>query len=107
MLSQAVNSLGGLGQVGLGPLLPAVAAAGARLLGRAGCFQQQQQQRSVAWSVEREPAKYKSVDEIIKDHVIVEALQKTREAAKDPARVRAILAAAKDRSFLTNHKPGG
>lgn len=46
------------------------------------------------------------MDDIIQDHVIVESLEKTREAAKDPARIREILAAAKDRSFLTNHKPG-
>lgn len=54
----------------------------------------------------REPATYKSVDDIIQDRVIVENLEKTKEAAKDPARIRDILAAAKDRSFLTNHKPG-
>ena len=50
---------------------------------------------------------YKKVEDIIQDSVIVESLEKTREAAKDPARVRDILAAAKERSFLTNHKPGG
>lgn len=101
MLSQAASSLAGLAPAGLGPLLPAVAAAGTRLLGLAS-----QQQRGVAWSVEREPAKYKAVEDIIQDHLIVEALEKTREAAKDPARVRDILASAKERSFLTNHKPG-
>lgn len=53
------------------------------------------------------PQKYKSVDDIIQDSVIVESLEKTREAAKDPARIRDILAAAKERSFLTNHTPGG
>lgn len=53
------------------------------------------------------PQTYKSVDDIIQDHVIVENLEKTREAAKDPARIRDILAAAKERSFLTDHKPGG
>ena len=52
------------------------------------------------------PQKYKSVDDIIQDRVIVESLEKTREAAKDPARIRDILAAAKERSFLTDHKPG-
>lgn len=52
------------------------------------------------------PQKYKSVDDIIQDRVIVESLEKTLEAAKDPARIHDILAAAKERSFLTDHKPG-
>lgn len=104
MLSQAASSLGGLASGGLGPLLPAVAAVGARLLGRSGLLQQQ---RGLQWSVEKEPQSYKAVDDIIQDHVIVAALEKTQQAAKDPARVRDILTAAKERSFLTNHKPGG
>ncbi|EFN57653.1 hypothetical protein CHLNCDRAFT_30311 [Chlorella variabilis] len=103
MLSQAASSLGGLASGGLGPLLPAVAAVGARLLGRSGLLQQQ---RGLQWSVEKEPQSYKAVDDIIQDHVIVAALEKTQQAAKDPARVRDILTAAKERSFLTNHKPG-
>ena len=102
MLSQMATSLGGLASGGLHPLLPAVAAAGARLVGRGGLLQR----AGLQWSVEREPQEYKPVEEIIQDSVIVESLEKTREAAKDPSVIRAILAAAKERSFLTHHKPG-
>lgn len=102
MLSHAAAALGGqllpaAATAAAARLLPAAAAASARLLGGA---------RGAAWSVEREPATYKSVDDIIQDSVIVRHLEATKEAAKDPACVRDILAAAKDRSFLTNHKPG-
>lgn len=62
--------------------------------------------RSLMWSVEREPQEYKSVDEIIDDAKIQRLLEETKEAAKDTSRVRAILEAAKDRSFLKNAEPG-
>ncbi|KAL4444884.1 hypothetical protein ABPG77_003934 [Micractinium sp. CCAP 211/92] len=102
MLSHAAAALGGqllpaAAAAAAARLLPAAAAASARLLGGT---------RGAAWSVEREPATYKSVDDIIQDSVIVRHLEATKEAAKDPGRVRDILAAAKERSFLTDHKPG-
>ncbi len=102
MLSHAAAALGGqllpaAAAAAAARLLPAAAAASARLLGGT---------RGAAWSVEREPATYKSVIDIIQDSVIVRHLEATKEAAKDPGRVRDILAAAKERSFLTDHKPG-
>ena len=100
MLRHALGSLAVASGGGLQALLPSAAAAASRLLPLGGA-------RGAAWSVEREPAVYKPVDEIIQHDVIVANLEKTKEAAKDPARVRAILDAAKERSFLTNHKPGG
>ena len=62
--------------------------------------------RTAMWSVEREPGEYKNVDEIIDDGKIVSTLEQTKEAAKDIGRIREILAAAQDRSFLKNAEPG-
>ena len=46
------------------------------------------------------------MDEIIDDAKINSVLESTKEAAKDITRVRAILQAAKERSFLTDREPG-
>lgn len=64
------------------------------------------QARTMKWSVEKEPAEYKSVDEIIDDVVITRLLDQTKEAAKDVSRIREILAAARERSFLKDVQPG-
>ena len=65
------------------------------------------QLRGLMWSVEKEPQTYKSVDEIIDDAKIQQFLDTTKEQAKDISRVKSILQAAKDRSFLTHREPGG
>lgn len=102
MLSSGMAGLGGLSS-----LLPAAVTAAARLAPAIGAAARALGgARGAAWSVEREPQAYKPVDDIIQDHVIVQSLEKTREAAKDPARVRDILTAAKERSFLTDRQPG-
>lgn len=49
---------------------------------------------------------YKKAEEIINDKAINEALEKTKANAKDPVAIKAILEAAKERSFLTNFTPG-
>lgn len=64
------------------------------------------QARTMKWSVEKEPAEYKSVTEIIDDSLITSMLDQTKEAAKDVSRIREILAAAKERSFLKDVQPG-
>lgn len=94
MLRQVASSLAGLSGPALQTVLPAAAVALQRGL------------RGLKWSVEREPAEYKSVDQIIDHEGIVKALESTRDAAKDPGRIKDILAAAKERSFLTNAEPG-
>jgi hypothetical protein len=66
-----------------------------------------QQHRGMLWSVEKEQGhKYKDPASIIDDKKINTALEKTQAAAKDPDAIKAILQAAKDRSFLTNYTPG-
>uniref|UniRef100_A0A7S0WW57 Biotin and thiamin synthesis-associated domain-containing protein n=1 Tax=Chlamydomonas leiostraca TaxID=1034604 RepID=A0A7S0WW57_9CHLO len=66
-----------------------------------------QQVRTAMWSVEREKGHvYKPTHEIINEPAIHAAMSKTEQAAKDPAAIDAILAAAKERSFLTNYTPG-
>lgn len=50
---------------------------------------------------------YKDVDKIIDDKQISAALENNKKAAQDPVAIKAILEAAKDRSFLTNYTPGG
>lgn len=64
------------------------------------------QVRTAMWSVEKEPQDYKSADDIIKPEGVVQALEKTKEAAKDLGRIKAILEAAKDRCFLKDVEPG-
>nr|AHH85813.1 FeFe-hydrogenase assembly protein [Tetraselmis sp. GSL018] len=60
------------------------------------------------WSVEREKGQtYRSADEIIDHNLIEWSLEQTRKDAQDPVRVRAILEAAKQRSFLDNYNPAG
>ncbi len=55
------------------------------------------------WSVEREPGHtYRDPDEIIPHAKIEAALAGTKEAAKDPARVAAILASARSRAMLSS-----
>jgi hypothetical protein len=62
-----------------------------------------QQRRGKKWSVERELGHtYRSVDDIIPHANIVAALEGTRAAARDPAAVAAILAAARERALLTS-----
>lgn len=83
------------------------AAGGAPLLRvEAAAWAALGQVRTAMWSVEREPQEYKSVDKIIDDALIVKTLEETKEAAKDLGRIKAILEAAKDRSFLKNAEPG-
>jgi hypothetical protein len=66
-----------------------------------------QQRRGLLWSVEREPGHtYKDADKIINHSAIEAALGKTQQAARDPVAIKAILDAAKERSFLTNFTPG-
>lgn len=57
-------------------------------------------ERTMKWSVEREPAEYRPVNEIIDDGLINRLLEKTKTQGKDVSRVKEILAAAKERSFL-------
>lgn len=87
-----------------------LARGGAGLAARAAAAAQhatQQQRRSLMWSVEREKGHvYKDPAEIINDKAITEALETTKERAKDPAAIRDILAAARERAFLTNYTPG-
>mmetsp|Transcript_12387 Transcript_12387/g.26055 ORF Transcript_12387/g.26055 Transcript_12387/m.26055 type:complete len:208 (-) Transcript_12387:556-1179(-) len=60
------------------------------------------------WSKELEKDQvYKSADDIIQHDVIVSELEATKAAAKDPAAIKAILAAARERSFLTDYNPAG
>jgi hypothetical protein len=49
---------------------------------------------------------YKDVDSIIDHKQINAALESTKKASQDPVAIKAILEAAKDRSFLTNYTPG-
>ncbi|WIA39025.1 hypothetical protein OEZ86_005172 [Tetradesmus obliquus] len=59
------------------------------------------------WSVEKEQGhKYKDVDSIINHKEINAALESTKKASQDPVAIKAILEAAKERSFLTNYTPG-
>jgi hypothetical protein len=94
MLRQAA---GGLIASGAAKLLPAMGAA-LPVLSR--------QLRGLMWSVEREPQTYAKVDDLIDDTKINHFLDTTKEQAKDIGRVRDILQAAKDRSFLTHREPG-
>lgn len=94
MLRQAATALL---QGGASSVLPALGAALPAL---------SRQLRGLQWSVEREPAKYKDVSEIIQHDKIESLLESTKPAATDIGRVRAILQAARDRSFLTHREPG-
>jgi hypothetical protein len=59
------------------------------------------------WSVEREKGhKYKDTHEIINEKAIHAAMESTQKASQDKAAIKAILDAAKERSFLTNYTPG-
>jgi hypothetical protein len=49
---------------------------------------------------------YKDVDSIINHNEINAALESTKKASQDPVAIKAILEAAKERSFLTNYTPG-
>jgi hypothetical protein len=49
---------------------------------------------------------YKDVDSIINHQEINAALESTKKASQDPVAIKAILEAAKERSFLTNYTPG-
>jgi hypothetical protein len=63
--------------------------------------------RGLLWSVEREiDHVYKDPDAIINHAAIEAAMERTKAHATDPAAIRAVLQAAKDRSFLTNFTPG-
>ena len=86
--------------------LPALSQLGrAAVLGTQRVFGQQT--RGLLWSVEREQGHvYKDVGEIINDKAIHDAMESTKNLAKDPAAVQAVLDAAKERSFLTNYTPG-
>lgn len=64
------------------------------------------QLRGLMWSVEREPQSYKNVDDIIDDKKINTLLDATKEKAKDISRIKEILQAARERSFLTQAEPG-
>ena len=101
MLRHAATSLMGAGAA---RLLPALGAA-LPVLGRQ-LPALSSQLRSLMWSVEREPQTYKSVDEIIDDTKINHFLATTKEQAKDIGRIKDILTAARDRSFLTHREPG-
>jgi hypothetical protein len=82
------------------PFAPAASAASA-------ASPHHQQHRTLMWSVEREKGHvYKNPDEIIDDKAITSALESTKERAKDPNAIAAILAAARERAFLTNYTPG-
>uniref|UniRef100_A0A383VN83 Biotin and thiamin synthesis-associated domain-containing protein n=2 Tax=Tetradesmus obliquus TaxID=3088 RepID=A0A383VN83_TETOB len=96
-------------------LLNSLATAGraGQLLAPAACSllpklsQQFQQARGMLWSVEKEQGhKYKDVDSIINHKEINAALESTKKASQDPVAIKAILEAAKERSFLTNYTPG-
>lgn len=59
------------------------------------------------WSVEREKGHtYKDTHEIINEKAIHAAMESTQKASQDKAAIKAILDAAKERSFLTNYTPG-
>ena len=59
------------------------------------------------WSKELEKDQtYRPVSEIIQHDVIERELEATKAAAKDPAAIRTILEAARERSFLTDYNPG-
>jgi len=59
--------------------------------------------RFYAWSIEREPNhKFKKASEIIREKEIFEALEKTKEDAKNPEVIKNILKKAKDRALLKN-----
>lgn len=97
--------LSGVLQAGASALAPALACGLPRL---SAALTNLQQRRGLLWSVEREKGHvYKDVNEIVDDQQIGNALEKTKAAAKDPAAIKAILEAAKERSFLTNYTPGG
>ena len=83
----------------LSPAVMAPAAVGAmRVLGSRGM---------ALWSVEKEKGQvYRDPDKIIDHDVIERELEATKAKAKDTSRIREILAAARDRSFLTNYDPG-
>mmetsp|Transcript_3195 Transcript_3195/g.9093 ORF Transcript_3195/g.9093 Transcript_3195/m.9093 type:complete len:291 (-) Transcript_3195:1017-1889(-) len=60
------------------------------------------------WSVEKEKNQvYKDPDEIINHDLIERELEATKKQAQDPSRIRQILDAARERSFLTNYNPAG
>lgn len=62
--------------------------------------------RGAKWSVETEKGHvYRNPDEIIDDAAITRALETTREKAKDPAAVAAVLEAARERAFLRAPPP--
>ena len=59
------------------------------------------------WSVEKEKGQvYRDPDKIIDHDVIERELEATKTKAKDTSRIKEILAAARERSFLTNYDPG-
>jgi len=58
-----------------------------------------------AWSKELEPHVLPSASEIVNPAVIEKAIETTKTAARDPVRVREILATALDRAFFTS-SPG-
>jgi hypothetical protein len=59
------------------------------------------------WSVEREKGHtYKDTHEIINEKAIHAAMESTQKASRDKVAIKAILDAAKERSFLTNYTPG-
>lgn len=59
------------------------------------------------WSVEREKGHtYKDTHDIINEKAIHAAMESTQKASQDKAAIKAILDAAKERSFLTNYTPG-
>jgi len=59
--------------------------------------------RFYAWSIEREPNhKFKKASEIIREKEIFEALENTKEDAKNPEIIKKILKRAKDRALLKN-----
>ena len=94
--------LGGLAAGGMLPALVAAALRAARLAAPAAT-----QTRGMLWSVEREKGHtYRDTKEIIDDRAISEALESTKELAKDPKAIQDILTAARERSFLTNITPG-
>ncbi|GBG64766.1 hypothetical protein CBR_g46723 [Chara braunii] len=64
------------------------------------------QTRGLMWSVEKEQGHtYKPVEEIIDHNRITLAMESTMEASKDSSRIKEILEAARERSFLKDHTP--
>uniref|UniRef100_A0A0G4HKJ3 Biotin and thiamin synthesis-associated domain-containing protein n=1 Tax=Chromera velia CCMP2878 TaxID=1169474 RepID=A0A0G4HKJ3_9ALVE len=67
-----------------------------------------EQRRGAAWSVEREKGQvYKDANKIIDHEKIFKALESTKHLAQDKGRVREILEAAKERSFLKDFETEG